>query len=113
MRLSCSLLLFLQLPQAGLSLLRIVGCAYAETDIIVELRRQADRLCSEACLTEHEENELGASFFFAEPNEWKKQWYSMNWMEMGIAKVPHLPCPHKDRTKQAGMGEELLTREDK
>ena len=92
--------MFSQHTQAGLAILRIVGCAYEETEIIPELRQMADQLCSD-------ENETGAAVFFAEPKEWKKQWNSMNWTEMGVRKVPDVPRPHEDPNTKAGTGEEL------
>ena len=34
----------------------------------------------------------------------------MDWTDMGIRKVPDLPCAHEDPNAKAGTGKELSTR---
>jgi hypothetical protein len=49
-------------------------------------------LCSDSSLTQREENETGAVVFSVELKEWKKEWKSMNWTEMGVRKLTDVRC---------------------
>ena len=95
--------------QAGLCLLRIVGCDYRETEIIGQLRQRADEVCSDPSLSKPTAKETTAADFFGKPKEWLKQWNCMNWTATGVRRVPDLPRAHEDPDTQAGTGEEYKT----